>query len=44
VKRWLDGESERRADDVRRIMDEYAAIDERIYERLCDDYQFRRAA
>jgi hypothetical protein len=44
VKRWLDRESQRRADDVRRMMAEYAAIDEQIYERLCDDYQFRRAA
>ena len=44
VKRWLDRESARRGDDVRRIMARYSAIDETIYRRLCLDFSFRRAA
>ena len=44
VKHWLDREAERDASRVERIMADYAAIDEGIYDRLCVDYGFRRAA
>ena len=44
VKRWLDREAARRGDDVGRIMAEYAAVDAAIYDRLCVDFGFRRAA
>ena len=44
VKHWLDREALRRPGEVRRMMSEYAAVDEAIYRRLCADYEFRRAA
>lgn len=44
VKRWLDREAGRRGEDVARLMAAYTAVDQRIYERLCSHYSFRRAA
>ena len=42
VKHWLDGEEERRGEEVRRIMREYTAVDERVYRALLEEYGFRR--
>lgn len=44
VKRWLDEQSEKQPDAVAAAMSRYAEIDERIYERLVDEYRFRSAA
>ena len=44
VKRWLDRESERNPERVARVMEQYAAVDQAIYDRLTLDFGFRRAA
>ena len=44
VKHWLDRESERDAGRVARIMADYAAVDDVIYDQLSVDFGFRRAA
>jgi demethoxyubiquinone hydroxylase (CLK1/Coq7/Cat5 family) len=44
VKRWLDGEARRRGESVDGLLRFYVAIDARIYQSLCSEYGFRRAA
>jgi len=44
VKRWLDRQSEKRGHEVRRTLSRYAHVDALIYQRLLDEYAFRRAA
>ena len=45
VKHWLDREALRRGDwEVRRLLETYAALDERVYQELAVDYGFWRAA
>lgn len=44
VKRWLDRQAESRPDAVLDAMTRYAAVDERVYEALLEDYRFPAAA
>lgn len=45
VRRWLDRSAARLGEDrVRRMMDEYRALDDRVYRELCARYRWRRAA
>lgn len=44
VKVWLDREEDRRPGYVRELMVRYAIVDDAVYARLIDQYQFRKAA
>ena len=44
VKHWLDREAARRPEQISALMSHYAAVDAAIYDRLCVDFGFRRAA
>jgi demethoxyubiquinone hydroxylase (CLK1/Coq7/Cat5 family) len=44
VKRWLDGQSVHRPDEVREVMRRYAAVDERVYTAIATEYGWRLAA
>ncbi len=44
VKKWLDGQSVQRPDEVRDVMRRYAAVDERVYAAIATEYGWRLAA
>jgi bacterioferritin (cytochrome b1) len=44
VKKWLDGQSVQRPDEVREVMRRYAAVDERVYAAIATEYGWRLAA
>ena len=41
-KEWLDREGERRPERVAAALRDYAALDERVYRALCDEYGWHR--
>ncbi|HMI47884.1 MAG TPA: ferritin-like domain-containing protein [Gemmatimonadaceae bacterium] len=44
VKRWLDAQAAQRQEEVREVMQRYAAVDERVYASISAEYGWRLAA